>query len=90
MDSARWQKVQTLFHEAVELPEPDRRGFLEAQCQDDPGLVGDVLVLLDEDGVAEIRCWTATLPKPLTSSSTNPTQHLFHSKSLAPIGLSAS
>ena len=50
MDSARWQKVQTLFHEAVELPEPDRRGFLEAQCQDDPGLVGDVLVLLDEDG----------------------------------------
>ena len=50
MDSARWQKVQTLFHEAVELPEPDRRGFLEAQCQDDPGLVGNVLVLLDEDG----------------------------------------
>jgi len=50
MDSARWQKVQTLFHEAVELPAPDRRGFLEAQCQDDPGLVGDVLVLLDEDG----------------------------------------
>jgi serine/threonine protein kinase/tetratricopeptide (TPR) repeat protein len=50
MDSARWQKVQTLFHEALELPEPDRRGFLEAQCQEDPGLVGDVLVLLDEDG----------------------------------------
>jgi len=49
MDSARWQKVQTLFHDALELPEPDRRGFLEAQCQDDPGLVGDVLVLLDED-----------------------------------------
>ncbi len=50
MDSDRWQKVQTLFHEAVELPAPDRRGFLDAQCQDDPGLVGDVLVLLDEDG----------------------------------------
>jgi hypothetical protein len=30
MDSARWQKVQTLFHEALELPEPDRRTFLEA------------------------------------------------------------
>jgi serine/threonine-protein kinase len=49
MDSARWQKVQTLFHEALELPDAERRGFLEAQCQDDPGLVGDVLVLLEED-----------------------------------------
>jgi TolB-like protein/predicted Ser/Thr protein kinase/tetratricopeptide (TPR) repeat protein len=49
MDSARWQKVQAFFHEALELPEAQRRGFLEAQCQDDPGLVGEVLVLLDED-----------------------------------------
>jgi serine/threonine-protein kinase len=49
MDSARWQKVQTLFHEALELPEPDRRAFLDARCKDDPGLAGDVLVLLDED-----------------------------------------
>ena len=49
MDSARWEKVQTLFHEALELPEADRRDFLEAQCKGDPGLVGDVLVLIDED-----------------------------------------
>ena len=49
MDSARWQIVQTLFHEALELPETERRGFLEAQCKDDPGLAAEVLVLLEED-----------------------------------------
>jgi len=53
MDSARWQKVQTLFHEALELPEDERRGFLEAQCKDDPGLVGDVLILLEEDACGD-------------------------------------
>ena len=49
MDSTRWQKVQALFHEASELPEPDRRAFLDARCKDDPGLAVDVLVLLEED-----------------------------------------
>jgi serine/threonine protein kinase len=53
MDSARWQKVQTLFHEALDLPEAERRGFLQAQCQDDLGLVGEVLVLLDEDACGD-------------------------------------
>jgi len=49
MDSARWQKIQTLFHEALERPETDRRAFLDARCKDEPGLAGDVLILLDED-----------------------------------------
>ena len=53
MDSARWLRVQTLFHQALELPAEDRRGFLEAQCEGDTGLVGDVLVLLDEDACGD-------------------------------------
>ena len=53
MDSARWQKVQTLFHEALELPEADRRAFLDARCKDEPGLAGDVLILLEEDASGE-------------------------------------
>jgi serine/threonine-protein kinase len=53
MDSARWQRIQALFHEALELPEAERRGHLEAQCKDDPGLVSDVLVLLEEDACGD-------------------------------------
>ena len=49
MDSTRWQKVQSLFHEAAELPEDEQRAFLEIQCGDDAVLVGDVLTLLQED-----------------------------------------
>jgi eukaryotic-like serine/threonine-protein kinase len=49
MDSTRWQRVQTLFHEAAELPASKQRVFLEAQCGDDAGLVGEVLTLLEED-----------------------------------------
>jgi len=49
MDSDRWQRVQALFHEAVGLPEGDQRLFLESRCADDPKLVSEVLILLDED-----------------------------------------
>jgi eukaryotic-like serine/threonine-protein kinase len=49
MDSTRWQKVQSLFHEAADLPPSQQRVFLETQCGDDAGLVSDVLILLEED-----------------------------------------
>jgi len=49
MDSARWQKVQALFHQAAELPPGQQRGFLETQCGDDAAMAGEVLVLLEED-----------------------------------------
>ena len=63
MDSARWQKIQTLFHKAAEIPETEQRTFLESECADDPALVGEVIILLEEDargssmldgGVAEV------------------------------------
>jgi eukaryotic-like serine/threonine-protein kinase len=53
MDSDRWQKVQSLFHEAADLPAAQRRDFLETQCGDDLGLVNEVLVLLEEDAHGE-------------------------------------
>lgn len=48
MDSARWQKVQSLFHQAAELPVGERDSFLRRACQDE-SLVSDVLALLQED-----------------------------------------
>src|SRR5271163_2716705 len=49
MDSARWQKIQTLFHKAADIPETEQRTFLESECADDPALVGEVIILLEED-----------------------------------------
>ena len=49
MDSTRWERIQSLFHEAADLPETGRRAFLEIQCADDPTLIGEVLILLEED-----------------------------------------
>src|SRR6202048_5033099 len=49
MDSIRWQRIQSLFHEAADLPEDQQRGFLETKCRDDAALVSEVLILLQED-----------------------------------------
>jgi serine/threonine protein kinase/tetratricopeptide (TPR) repeat protein len=49
MDSTRWQRVQSLFHEAADLPEDEQRGFLETRCGDDVALVSEILILLQED-----------------------------------------
>jgi serine/threonine protein kinase len=49
MDSARWDRIQELFHQVADRPPDERRLVLEAACSDDPTLVSDVLALLDED-----------------------------------------
>src|SRR5690349_10106976 len=49
MDSARWQEVQALFHEAADRPETEWRRFLESRCGQDDALVQEVLILLKED-----------------------------------------
>jgi serine/threonine protein kinase/tetratricopeptide (TPR) repeat protein len=53
MDSTRWERIQSLFHDAADLPEPERRTYLQAACADDDGLVADVLGLLEEDARSE-------------------------------------
>ena len=50
MDSARWERIQTLFHEALDLPAPEQHPFLKAACSDDAALLAEVEALLAEDG----------------------------------------
>lgn len=49
MDSTRWQRIQSLFHRATELPESERRSFLNAACGDDPELASEVIAMLEQD-----------------------------------------
>jgi WD40 repeat protein/predicted Ser/Thr protein kinase len=42
-------RVETLFHQAADLPPAERRALLDAACRDDPGLRADVERLLAED-----------------------------------------
>jgi serine/threonine protein kinase/tetratricopeptide (TPR) repeat protein len=49
MNPARWHRIQGLFHEVADLPEPDRRAFLKTACSDDEALLADLLAMLEED-----------------------------------------
>ncbi len=49
MDSNLWERIQTLFHQAADLPKADQPGFLKSACDGDDSLVADVLALLQED-----------------------------------------
>ena len=49
MDSARWERIQELFHDVVDLPRADRAAALKARCGDDQPLMDDVLAAIEED-----------------------------------------
>ncbi len=49
MDSLRWQRIQSLFHEAADLPAVKQQTFLEEKCNGDSALAKEVLNLLQED-----------------------------------------
>jgi eukaryotic-like serine/threonine-protein kinase len=49
IDSARWERIQLLFHEAAALPNADRRAYLDGACAGDVELSTEVLALLDAD-----------------------------------------
>src|SRR5215470_12701352 len=53
MDSNRWKRIQTLFHEAAELSPAEQRTFLEHKSPDDPALISEVLKMLEEDSRGE-------------------------------------
>jgi serine/threonine-protein kinase len=48
MDSVRWHQIQNLFHDAADVPETQRKAFLEGICGDHE-LVAEVLGMLDQD-----------------------------------------
>src|SRR5258707_10913146 len=47
--SARYERIQTLFSQASDLPDTERRGFLDAECGADDDLIEQVLGMLLED-----------------------------------------
>lgn len=55
MTADRWERLQTLFHSASELPAEERASFLERECDDDVGLRAEVERLLVETDVADRR-----------------------------------
>ncbi len=60
MDDERWQRVQQLFHEALELAPADRPEFLRANCNGDDALAAEVAELLQADSAID-----ATLAPPM-------------------------
>ncbi len=49
MDGARWERMQALFHGAVELPQSEQEAYVEANCGGDPALIPAVLRMIAED-----------------------------------------
>ena len=49
MNASRWERVQTLFHLAADLPEAERREYVCSECTDDPSVADEVMSMLDED-----------------------------------------
>jgi serine/threonine-protein kinase len=49
MDSDRWDRLQSIFHGAADLPKPEQYAFLQSACAGDESLIADVQSLLEED-----------------------------------------
>src|SRR5579862_7121584 len=49
MDVTRWQRIQSLFHGAADLPKNEQSAYLNAECSGDDSLIADVTALLEED-----------------------------------------
>ena len=49
MDTTRWRRIQSIFHEAADLPATERQPFLEAACDDDEKLIEEITAMLDAD-----------------------------------------
>ena len=49
MDSARWQRIQDVFHDAADLPQSEQRAFVKTACDHDEKLASEVLAMLHQD-----------------------------------------
>jgi eukaryotic-like serine/threonine-protein kinase len=49
MDSTRWNRIQSVFHEAADLPRSELHAYLRVACEGDAELIAEVRALLDED-----------------------------------------
>src|SRR5262245_15398887 len=48
MTPEQWAKVKEVVADALRLPEPERRGFVEKACGKDPVAVAETLSILDQ------------------------------------------
>lgn len=71
MDSTRWQRIQSLFHSATDLPPAERQSFLNAACGNDTELASEVTSMLDQESagtslldrkLADVAHQTLTVP----------------------------
>src|SRR5215468_8801782 len=53
-DSARWQKIEEIFHKALECPETERESWLDANCDGDAELRAEVASLIASDREAGV------------------------------------
>ncbi|HEV8041943.1 MAG TPA: serine/threonine-protein kinase [Bryobacteraceae bacterium] len=49
MDQARWDRIQTLFQRAIDIPASEQHDFLRTACDGDDVLMDEVLAMLSED-----------------------------------------
>jgi serine/threonine protein kinase/tetratricopeptide (TPR) repeat protein len=49
MDSARWERMQDIFHRVSDMPPAEQRACLRTECDGDEALMADLLAMLDED-----------------------------------------
>ncbi|HEX6897288.1 MAG TPA: serine/threonine-protein kinase, partial [Bryobacteraceae bacterium] len=53
MDAARLKRIQELFLEACDLPEPERGRYLDLACQGDHDLLSQVVAMIREDAKSD-------------------------------------
>ena len=54
MDTATWEKLQTLFHQALDLPEPEREAFLHEACNGDAAMLAELHAMLAADAAGSL------------------------------------
>ena len=90
MDPAYWQRLQSIFDEAVELDEARRDAYLTEACGEDDGLRHDVESLLEANTDASAQ-WSHSPRAPLTTGSlSGPYQngdHIGHHQIIEQIGV---
>jgi serine/threonine-protein kinase len=52
MDSARWERIQDIFHRVSDMPPAEQREYLRTACGGDQGLMAELLAMLEEDARA--------------------------------------
>src|ERR1019366_2321625 len=53
MDSARWERIQSIFHQIADLPAAERSTALDGLCGDEGAIRAEVLSLLEEETTGE-------------------------------------